>query len=443
MRTCVLRLFVHLLALVALLLATGCARLTSIHRAAVVPLDRPNTISVDAKQRMVLSQPAPNGRPALRFCTEPPPDVFSALAASLGVDASVSGQGARDATARLASTLSENASTIERTQTINVLRESMYRNCERYLSGAINDDEFIVQAARDQQLIVQVLAIEQITGAARAQASALTTVAKAAASGVTDTGLQTLAAAKKDVDARRGISDKAVADAGSLPPEGPCGSLPLDPTAPPTGISATQATAKNDACATAKAALARLKESESYFATVQNAVDRQSEVSSTASGAVSSAALSAAAVSESVAKQVVDIVKQNHVLDEIVMACVVKVRRNEPITPLCERVLDGMLATRQAQLLSIEGYSVGEVNQRINVIVEETRTAAGVVFSWLEKRGGNTPDNIRTLAKAAGITIPVRTLNALASSGTNETSFALAFQRLSKLDQSALLSAAK
>ena len=52
-----------------------------------------------------------------------------------------------------------------RTQTITVLRDMMYRLCERYLNGATTESEFVTQAGRDRRLIVSVLAIEQLTGA--------------------------------------------------------------------------------------------------------------------------------------------------------------------------------------------------------------------------------------------------------------------------------------
>lgn len=100
------------------------------------------------------------------------------------------------------------------------MREAMYRNCERYLSGAITAEEFIVQSARDQQLIVQVLAVEQITGVARAQSTALTTVAKAAAGRISDTSINILSEAKKDFDSKRAVREKTFTEAIALPPTG-------------------------------------------------------------------------------------------------------------------------------------------------------------------------------------------------------------------------------
>jgi len=65
----------------------------------------------------------------------------------------------------LAYSRAENGTTIARTQTINMLRELMFRTCERFLSGGYDDMELSIQAVRDQRLMVSILAIEQLTGA--------------------------------------------------------------------------------------------------------------------------------------------------------------------------------------------------------------------------------------------------------------------------------------
>lgn len=156
------------LAITASLLALvsgGCAELNSISRVESIPGPKNGKVlTVDAKQRhLVMSRVGPDGAEQMRVCAEAAPDVFSALAASgsLSVDASGSGSG------QGAFSLSETAATIERTQTINMLRESFYRTCERYLSGALSRSQLIIQAARDQRVMTSILAIEQLTGAVR------------------------------------------------------------------------------------------------------------------------------------------------------------------------------------------------------------------------------------------------------------------------------------
>lgn len=155
------------LSCVAIMLS-GCAELNSIHRQSGFPAaSAGKIITVDAKQRHLILAPEFDavGNPTMgwRICAEAAPDVFSALASSgslsISATADPSGQGAFS--------IAETAAVIQRTQTINLLRESFYRTCERYASGAITKTQFVIQAARDQRSMVSVLAIEQLTGAVR------------------------------------------------------------------------------------------------------------------------------------------------------------------------------------------------------------------------------------------------------------------------------------
>lgn len=144
----------------------------SIYRQRPVTGVEPVAITVDARQRVLLSQVDRKGQGAndplfRRFCAEPSPDVFTVLGVSgsgsgnlgLGADKSV------NAALQAAFSSTETGTTIARTQTLNTLREMMFRTCERYLSGAITSDEFPIIAARDQRIMVSILAIEQLTGA--------------------------------------------------------------------------------------------------------------------------------------------------------------------------------------------------------------------------------------------------------------------------------------
>jgi hypothetical protein len=149
------------------LLLPACANLNSIYRANV-PLStkRPILIAMDAKQRNM--RMVPDGENGWRLCAEAAPDVFTALSTSAAADFALTKTDAeKRAEARGAFALAEAAGTIERTQTINLLRESMYRTCERYLSGALLKESFVVQAGRDMRMMLGMLAIEQLTRAAR------------------------------------------------------------------------------------------------------------------------------------------------------------------------------------------------------------------------------------------------------------------------------------
>ena len=432
----------------ACLVAQGCAT-PSIYRTSDLPADRSHIVSIDAKQRVLVSTPVPkrDDRGAAlpsdwRYCAEPPPDVFSALAASLGAEASLAEGADPSIAAKLAYSISENAATIERSQTVNVLREAMYRNCERYLNDGISRDELIIQAARDQQLIVQVLAIEQITGVARAQATAIETAAKAAASGVTDTGIQTLAAAKKDYETRRADGEKIAAAATALPPVGAC-AAPLDPAAPPAGATAAQVDAKNAKCAEQKKADERTKEAQAYFATVQDAVARQSAVSSEASGEITSAAQTPTAAAAAVAAQIVEIVKQNHAFDEIGMTCVVRMRsKDRELPPYCENLLAQMARTRQAQLMVDEGFDLKLVDERRNAMAAATSTKALAVWNKLASGQQVPAAALDALAKKAGAPIPAATAAKLAAA-VGFAEFERAFTNLSESKQTALGNAAK
>lgn len=130
-------------------------------------------VTLDAKQRSILvangllidGKPDPKGIRA--FCAEPSPDVFSVIAQSLSAGGSfgkTADPTSIQAALNLAYGSAEQGSTIPRTQTINMLRELMYRTCERYLSGGYDATELSLQAIRDQRLMVSILAIEQLTG---------------------------------------------------------------------------------------------------------------------------------------------------------------------------------------------------------------------------------------------------------------------------------------
>jgi hypothetical protein len=425
-------------------------------------------VSIDAKQRVVLSSPG-NVRKstdqsdnkntpvqgseknetegytsvALRFCVEPSPDVFTVLASSIGAEASAMKSPSIDANiaAKFAATFSENAATIERTQTINILREVMYRNCERYLSGAISETEFIVQAARDQQLIVQVLAVEQITGVARAQSTALLNLSNAAAGGVTDAGLKTLADAKNDLDAKRAASEKAISEASNLPPEGACQLKPIDIENPPDGVTAEQATTKNMKCAEAKKATTLLKESEEYFGVIKGALAQQSAVSGETKGILASAAQTTSEASENIAKVVLDIVKQYQTFDEIGMTCVVHMRSGRDLPDYCKDLLDQMAVTRQVQLKSIAGGLDPQLISKLkDEYQKETKRRAKLV--WDNLKLNFKESELQSLASKAGIQLNNTQINRLVNSNKSFDEFNNAFKRLSFGDQQKLAKAA-
>lgn len=132
-----------------------------------------NIAMIDAKQRAIISNYVPARKrkdkediPAgIRVCAEAGADAFSVLSSSVAASGTLS-KGDTEAAANLATSVNEIGTTIGlRTQTVQVLRDIMYRTCERYMGGAIGPEEFEIQNARDQRTIVSLLAIEQLTGA--------------------------------------------------------------------------------------------------------------------------------------------------------------------------------------------------------------------------------------------------------------------------------------
>jgi hypothetical protein len=173
-------------ALLGLTMLGGCAEMNTVHRAKPVSSTTPTVITIDAKQRHLLMVPemvpattrtiTADGRMweerittqsagGMRVCAEAAPDVFSAMAASGTLDLSAGAKSkSGGADIGIGYAISETAAAIRRTQTVNLARESFYRTCERYMSGAISKTAFGVQAARDFRQAIAMLAIEQLTG---------------------------------------------------------------------------------------------------------------------------------------------------------------------------------------------------------------------------------------------------------------------------------------
>lgn len=156
--------------------------------------------SVDAKQRAILRSKVKDEN---RFCSEPSPDVFSVVAQALsasGTFGTTADPKALEAAMQAAFSSAEQGSTIPRTQTLNLLRELMFRTCERYLSGAIGSIELSVQAIRDQRLIVSILSIEHLTGVLMPSPVAIS-AAGTAATGANGDAIVRLDNARREMDA--------------------------------------------------------------------------------------------------------------------------------------------------------------------------------------------------------------------------------------------------
>lgn len=143
---------------------TGCANLASIGRR--TSTTDAKAIHLDAKQRVVMTKA--NGAV---YCAEPSPDALSAYATSLGVGASSPGGDA----ASLAAAFSEGSGSIGlRTQTITLLRDSLYRICESAYNDKLDSVMVAQLHTRFQDITIGLLAIEQLTGAVVAKQVLLT-----------------------------------------------------------------------------------------------------------------------------------------------------------------------------------------------------------------------------------------------------------------------------
>ncbi len=256
--------------------------------------------------------------------------------------------------------------------------------------------------------MVQVLAIEQITGAARAQSAALTTVAKSMASGVSEASISALDGARKDSLAKAKVRDAALTAATDLVPKGDC-SLPLDPA--PAGATADQIAAKKAKCDEYKKTVADAKSADEHYSAVKSAVARQSELNTEASGTLASSAMAATAISTEIAKQVVEIVREGNKFNEIEMTCVALIRKSTPaphqtkILALCEKFFPQFQA---AELLARTG-------QRADVAkwVAQARTAnqemASVIWPVIVDAGNTGVDPIKlgALVKKAGVELDI------------------------------------
>ena len=381
--------FMRCLTLLGLGVAAGCAGLPggSPHRVGgdeqVVVLDaRERVLHRSAVGELVKTQEKSDGtsketvvtRERLRrVCAEPSPDVFSVAALSLGLDGDLSRQKAADLTLglKLAASMSEQAASIARSQTINILREVMYRTCERYLSGALEEEEFIIQAHRDQQLIVQVLAIEQLTHAYQAQAIALGANATASSAGVTELGIKTLDNAQNKKTEAQAAAKTAQDKAAKQAPAGNCGDKAEGEKKKLCDEATVAAKTADDATVHYEAIRAALAKQGSASAAVDGSATRLAE-SSGANGA------GIAAVADTVLK----IVNRTPSLDEFGLTCVVYYRKlvaqnanpssqSNALTEACKALIksqwDLQRAINKEETQLIELY-MGEVRKEAETI---------------------------------------------------------------------------
>lgn len=145
----------------------GCANFQTIGRSTALPLDSGHgkAVHLDAQQRLVVFT-------ATRYCAEPSPDALAAYAAALGL----SGPKLPSKETAASAAFNSAAGSIGlRTQSITLMRDTLYRICEERLNDSLSDEQIAVLLARSQDLTAVILAIEQLTGAVAAPPVTLTT----------------------------------------------------------------------------------------------------------------------------------------------------------------------------------------------------------------------------------------------------------------------------
>ena len=150
-------------------ISCSCARVNSIYRSQHVKNDT-EIVAVDAKQRFLVTTP-PAGDKLRQICLEPSPDVFSVLSAALEGNAQYKDK----AKAEFKAALAEAAATIGvRTETIQLLRDAMYRICELALNGDMKDTQAYALHERYQRSMVTLAAVSALAEATRPTQVALT-----------------------------------------------------------------------------------------------------------------------------------------------------------------------------------------------------------------------------------------------------------------------------
>jgi hypothetical protein len=293
-------------ALISTIFISGCSsNHYSIHRVDQLDPDESAVISVDAKQRLLLSNvitktveatPASSLQTVKtmttekirRYCTEPSPDVFSVLSQA------ASGSGSFGQTAdpksinialQAAFSISETGSTIQRTQTINMLKEMMYRTCERYLNGQIGDYEYPIIAARDQRIMTSILAIEQLTGTLTPKLSAIAATGSASTGQSTNDAILSLDNADKKVTEKKNAFDTAQKEFVEIDkPEGSCAILMAKKTDTVTTEEAPTLNTCNEKKENKEEAEQEFKEAKIKYDTIVNLVGKPGASSATTSG---------------------------------------------------------------------------------------------------------------------------------------------------------------
>jgi hypothetical protein len=142
-------------------------------------LEGGDSARMDASQRVILATNR-GGRDGNRHvvCAEPSPDAVAsqslALTSQLAAKVTPPEGTAVDASASLSLAQAQSAAYVGmRTQTIQLLRDGLYRACEAYMNGAIDDSEYNMLLINMPRVMTALIAIDGLTGRPAAPAVVL------------------------------------------------------------------------------------------------------------------------------------------------------------------------------------------------------------------------------------------------------------------------------
>jgi hypothetical protein len=392
----------------------------SIHKQYDLKDGSSTVIAVDAKQRFLLSSlvskttEATTGNPGTRssemyrrFCLEPSPDVFSVLsqaASGSGSFGRTADPGAINAALQAAFSSSETGTTVSRTQTVNMLKEMMYRTCERYLNGQIGELEYPIIAARDQRIMTSILAIEQITGTLQPKPVIIAATGNAATGQqATAEVLKSLEAAKKDVDDNKSAlatAQKELADIDK--PEGSCKAL-LDKKADEIKTDDDKAKVKDCKVKNSNISKAEteLKAAKANYDTVVNLASRPGALSA----ATASQSFSTAAPTD-LDRQIEQVRSQTiqTVADTVKDIVAMSFDQNDETSFFCYRELDRSINKEVSK--SCIQYIVNKVDKEAARLKLETEQAmAKEINKTVDRIRALTPD--QALAAEKSLEVPM------------------------------------
>lgn len=134
----------------------------------------------DASRRYIMTaERLDGGSPTGRItCAEPSPDV--AVATSEAISAALSGSGSSGSGAEgqgegsFSHSVAQSVAELgQRAVTVQLLRDALYRACEAYANGAIDDGMYAVLLSRMDDLMVTLLTAESMSGAISSSSAAI------------------------------------------------------------------------------------------------------------------------------------------------------------------------------------------------------------------------------------------------------------------------------